>query len=309
MRGVRSTERGPAVVDVDEPAGDGVVLDVMSASICGTDIQFMAMGPSAFTFGHEFAGIAGGNAYAVEPTVWCQQCEQCLAGHTNRCSTLQNLGLGLDGGLADRVLVPERNLVPLATGLDPRDACLVEPGSVAWHGVYRAALQPGERAVVVGGGSIGLLVVAALRHLGHDVDLEARHPHQLAAAERLGAGRPSGLYDVVFDAAGSESGLARCGELVQYGGRCVLLGVYHSTLPAPGIATLVKEMSWVASIAYERHAGVREVEQVAAMLAADPEIAATVITHRFPLDDAAEAFRVASDRAAGAIKVVLHPAG
>ena len=60
-------------------------------------------------------------------------------------------------------------------------------------------------------------------------------------------------------------------------------------------------------MAYERHDGVREFEEAAAMLAANPDIAATLVTHRFPLDDAAEAFRVAEDRASGAIKVVLEP--
>ena len=149
--------------------------------------------------------------------------------------------------------------------------------------------------------------VAAARRMGHEVDLEARHPHQVAAGERLGAGRPGGVYDVVIEAAGSESGLARCAELVRPGGRVVLLGVYHGLVPVPGVLTLVKEISWVGAMAYERHDGVREVDEVAAMLAADPDVAATVITHRFPLDDAAEAFRVAGDRAAGAIKVALHP--
>jgi threonine dehydrogenase-like Zn-dependent dehydrogenase len=203
--------------------------------------------------------------------------------------------------------VPQENLVALPAGLDVADACLVEPAAVAWHGVVRAAIRPGERVVVVGGGSIGLLAVAAARTMGHDVDLEARHPHQVAAAERLGAGRPSGQYDVVIEAAGSESGLARCADLARPGGRVVLLGVYHGLAPVPGAMTLVKELTWVGAMAYEQHGDTREVDEVASMLAATPEIAATVITHRFPLDDAPEAFRVAADRASGAIKVVLEP--
>jgi threonine dehydrogenase-like Zn-dependent dehydrogenase len=218
-----------------------------------------------------------------------------------------NLGIFLDGGLADRVRVPHENLVALPEGFDVADAFLVEPASVAWHGVVRAAIQPGERVVVLGGGSIGLLAVAAARTMGHQVDLEARHPHQRAAGERLGAGTASGEYDVVIEAAGSESGIARCTELARPGGRVVLLGVFHGLVPVPGATTLVKELTWVGAMAYERHDGTREVDEVAAMLAAQPDIARTLVTHRFPLDDAAEAFRVAADRSAGAIKVVLHP--
>lgn len=308
MRGVRSTANGPAVVEVGEPTGDGVLMEVRSSSICGTDIGFMQMGPLDFTFGHEFAGTVDGVPYAVEPTLHCGTCDECTAGHTQRCTGEHgNLGIFIDGGLADRVRVPAQNLVALPPGLDVADACLVEPASVAWHGVVRAGIRPGERVVVLGGGSIGLLAVAAARTMGFDVDLEARHPHQLAAAERLGAGTARGAYDVVIEAAGSESGVNRCAELARPGGRIVLLGVFHAQVPVPGAMTLVKELSWVGAMAYERHGGTREVDEVAGMLAADPEIARTVITHRFELDEAAEAFRVAADRGAGAIKVVLQP--
>jgi threonine dehydrogenase-like Zn-dependent dehydrogenase len=161
--------------------------------------------------------------------------------------------------------------------------------------------------VVVGGGSIGLLAVAAARHLGVASDLEARYPHQRAAGEQLGAGAPSGQYDVVIEAAGSESGLARCAELARPGGRVVLLGVFYGIAAVPGVATLVKELSWTGAITYGRHDGVRDVDAAAAMLGAAPDIAATLITHRFALDEAAGAFRAASDRKSGAIKVAIHP--
>jgi 2-desacetyl-2-hydroxyethyl bacteriochlorophyllide A dehydrogenase len=309
MRAVRNTDAGIAVVDVPEPSGEGAVLEVRSSSICGTDLGFVAMGLQGFTLGHEFAGVVDGRAYAVEPTIFCGECEECRAGNTQRCTSPSqgNLGIFRDGGLTDRLVVPSYTLVPLPDTLDVRDACLVEPAAVAWHGARLAAIRPGERVVVVGGGSIGLLAVASVRRLGHDVDLEARHASQIEAGERLGAGRPSGAYDVVIDAAGSESGLVRCAELARPGARVVLLGVYHGAMPFPGVPLLVKELTLQAAMAYGRHDGVRETEEVAAMLAAEPEIARTLITHRFPFSDAPEAFRVAGDRAAGAIKVVLEP--
>jgi 2-desacetyl-2-hydroxyethyl bacteriochlorophyllide A dehydrogenase len=308
MRAVRATPDGPVEADVDEPGGDGVALDVASASICASDYGLMAMAGAGFTLGHEFAGRSDGVAYAVEPTLSCGACRECRVGNTQRCEGEHGiLGVFIDGGMTARVTVPTANLVALPEGFDPSDACLVEPAAVAGHGLRRAAGQPGERIAVVGGGAIGLMAVAAAKAMGHDVDIEARHPHQRAAAERLGAGTQTGGYDVVIEAAGTESAVQRCVELARPGARIVLLGFFHNQIPISGAGTLLKELSWLGAMCYGRHDGVREVDEAAAMLAANPEVAATLITHRFPIDDAIEAFRVAADRASGAIKVVLQP--
>jgi 2-desacetyl-2-hydroxyethyl bacteriochlorophyllide A dehydrogenase len=310
MHAVMNTDDGIRVVDADEPSGAGVRLSVVSAGICGTDVNLVAAGISGFIYGHEFAGVDdSGTGYFVEPIVYGGKCEECRSGHTQRCAEPGNTTLGIfsDGGMAETVVVPEYSLLALPSQLDVKDACLIEPGAIAWHGVRRAQIQPGERFLVVGGGSIGLLAAAAAQHQGLDVDVDTRHDHQLAAAERLGSGRPSGAYDVVLDAAGSESSMARSAEAARPGGRIVSLGVYMTTMPIPGLVSLNKELTYINSIAYGRHDGVREVEEVASMLAAKPEIAQTIITHRYPIDDAQEAFRVAAERNAGAIKVVIEP--
>ena len=310
MHAVMNTDEGIRVVDADEPSGAGVRLSVASAGICGTDVNLVAAGITGFIYGHEFAGIDdSGTGYFVEPVIYGGQCEECRSGNTQRCAEPDHTTLGIfsNGGMAETVVVPEDSLLALPAQLEVKDACLIEPGAIAWHGVRRAQVQQGERFLVVGGGSIGLLAAAAAQHQGLDVDVDTRHDHQLAAAERLGSGRPSGAYDVVLDAAGSESSMARSAEAARPGGRIVSLGVYMTTMPIPGLVSLNKELTYINSIAYGRHDGVREVEEVASMLAAKPEVAQTIITHRYPIDDAQEAFRVAGERNAGAIKVVIEP--
>jgi len=305
-----NTDDGIRVFDADEPDGAGVRLSVASVGICGTDVSFAAAGINGFIYGHEFAGVDDdGTAYFVEPIIYGGECDECRGGNPQRCVEPGHgtLGIFINGGMAEAVVVPEYTLLALPEQLDVRDACLIEPGSVAWHGVRRAGVQAGERFLVVGGGSIGLLAAAAAQRQGLDVDVEARHQHQRAAAERLGAGRPDGAYDVVLDAAGTESSLARSADAAQPGGRIVSLGVYQTTMPVPGVPSLTKELSYVNSIAYGRQDGVREVGEVASMLADRPEIAQTIITHRYPIDDAPEAFRVAAARNAGALKVVIEP--
>ena len=143
---------------------------------------------------------------------------------------------------------------------------------------------------------------------GEDVALEARHPYQREAGERLGARvDPDGLYDVVVEAAGTQASLARCGELVAPGGTIVVLGVHFGPLELDWMPLFHREARLIPSLGYCAHDGGREMEEAAAMLADEPEIARTLITHRFPIEDAAEAFRVASDRVGGAVRVVIEP--
>src|SRR6185295_12999888 len=96
-------------------------------------------------------------------------------------------------------------------------------------------------------------------------------------------------------------------ELCRPGGVVLFLSTHWVPVAIPGIPALMKELGFRWAITYGSSDGRRDLDDAAAILGADPTIADVLITHRFPLDDAAEAFRVAADRAAGAIKVVLEP--
>jgi threonine dehydrogenase-like Zn-dependent dehydrogenase len=111
----------------------------------------------------------------------------------------------------------------------------------------------------------------------------------------------------VVEAAGSAESLSRCGELVAPGGTIVVLGVHFGPVHLDWMPLFNKEARVIPSLGYCDHDGVREMDEAAAMLAEDPEIARVLVTHRFPLEDAEEAFRVAADRSKGAIRVVLEP--
>lgn len=311
MRAVRITDRGVEVVDVPAPRGEGVRVRIRSAGICGSDLHMMEHGlHPPVTPGHELAGeLADGTPVAIEPLAPCGACSFCATGDYNLCRSGSDMIYGImrDGGMADEMLVPARCLVPLPAGVAPRDACLVEPLAVCLHGLRRIGLHGGQRVAVVGAGSIGLLAVAAARAAGAQVGLVARHDAQMAAGEQLGAAPAEGEYDVVIECAGSESALQRSCELARPGGTLLLLSSYWDGLNLPGFIVVLKELRIQPSSMYGRHSGGRDVDGAAALLAATPELARTVITHRLPLDAAAEAFRIARDRGAGAIKVVLEP--
>jgi threonine dehydrogenase-like Zn-dependent dehydrogenase len=308
MRAVRNTEDGVRVVDVAAPSTDGVRVRVRSASICGSDLHMLAMGPLPFTLGHEFGGVlADGAPVAVDPAVQCGACDQCAAGAQNRCRNIIVRGVSADGGLCDEVIVPSECIIPLPPTLDVGESALLEPAAIAVHGLRVGAVGGDERVAVVGGGAIGLLAAAAARALGCEVGVLARHDAQRAAVERIGASNAvGGEYQVVIEAAGSPSSVADACNLAAPGARVVLLGVWWTgDVPLPGLVSLAKELTVVPSAGSNRHAG--EFAQAASLLGSQPDLVDALVTHRFGLDDAAQAFRVAADRKAGAIKVVLEP--
>ena len=311
MRAVRATDRRVDVVEIDPPTGDGIRVRVASAGICGSDLHLVAAFPLRATLGHEFAGwLDDGTPVAVEPLAPCGECAQCTGGDYQRCvlGPAISLGIGRDGGMADEVLVPPSSVVRLPSGLAVGDASLVEPVAVAVHGVRRGRISPADRVVVVGAGAIGLCAVAAVRAIGARVDLVARHDHQRVVGERLGADLTVGDgYDVVVDAVGTSTSLEQSIALARPGARLLMLGTFWGGVEINGLALCMKEIEMIPSMQYNRSGPSRDVDVAAAILAADPTIAANLITHRFPLDAAGEAFAVAADRASGAIKVVLEP--
>ncbi|MEI8001662.1 MAG: zinc-binding dehydrogenase [Actinomycetes bacterium] len=310
MRAVRATPPGVEVVEVDEPEGPWELIRIRSASICASDFTYLRYG-STHILGHELAGTKeDGTPVAIEAIFGCDGCEHCDAGDFNHCATVSTTALGMvvDGGMSEWFRAPARSLVELPTGLDVADAALVEPTAVAWHAVRTAGAGPDTRVAVVGGGAIGLMAVAAAQAMGApEVALEARHPHQIELGERLGATSTSGLYDVVIEAAGSESALHRVADLARPGGTMSVLGVFPPEATWPQHTCFIKEVRTVPSLGYCRHEHGRDFAQAAALLASSPDLVDALITHRFPIEDAPEAFRIAADRASGARRVVVEP--
>ncbi|MCX4815208.1 alcohol dehydrogenase catalytic domain-containing protein [Streptomyces sp. NBC_01239] len=298
-------------MDTDEPGGEGELVRVTAVGICGSDLAYLRRGSTQIV-GHEIAAVAeDGTPVAVEAVARCGACTWCLGGRYNLCEVAGRdiLGMTVPGGMAEYCRAPRSALVPLPPGLSPDDAALVEPGAVAWHACRKGEVGPGNRVAVVGAGTIGLLAVAAALRMGApEVGLVARHPFQTAAGERLGATASSGPYDVVIEASGSESGLHRALELVRALGTVVTVGVFPPGITWPYRAAFLKEARVVPSMAYgQDDTGAREFDLSARMLADRPDIARTLITHRFGLGDAVRAFEVAASRPPGTFKVVVHP--
>ncbi|MCP5058088.1 MAG: alcohol dehydrogenase catalytic domain-containing protein [bacterium] len=312
MRAVRCGEKGIEVVEIEAPRGEGVRVSVRAAGICGSDLHLISGPmPPPTTLGHEIAGVTDdGTPVAVEPLSPCMECAPCRSGEYNLCERGPTIihGVFQEGGMADEMLVPERAIVRLPHGLDPANASLVEPLAVALHGLRLAGQHAGQRVLVVGAGPIGLLAAFGARAGGAKVDVVARHDHQREAAARLGCGEPEGTYDLVVEAAGTESAAAAAVEACRPAGTVVLVASYwDGQLSLPAFPLCLKEIRIVPASLYCTHGAMRDIDVAAGLLARHPEVPECLITHRFPLDSAAEAFGTAGKREAGAIKVVLEP--
>ena len=166
-------------VPTPTPQKGHVLLKVKAVSICGSDIMRYVKGHRLYPLilGHECAGIItavgegvsesliGAHAVVI-PLVPCFQCEQCQVGRYSACHSYSFIGSRRDGGYAEYVEMPETNALILPDDLKFEAAALIEPSTVARHILDLGGFEPGQTAIVLGAGSIGLMVVQWLRILG-----------------------------------------------------------------------------------------------------------------------------------------------
>jgi threonine dehydrogenase-like Zn-dependent dehydrogenase len=275
---------------------------VRACGICGSDLHFFELGllPPGTTPGHEIAGVVDavgpgvttaspGDAVAVEPLHSCGTCPTCRAGRDSICREMKLHGLNLPGGFAEYVALPARRIFALPPELEWSVAALAEPVAVAVHGLRRGGFAPGQRVLVVGAGSVGLLTVLAARVMGaSEVILTARHAHQAKLGLELGAAR------VLDEREASLLGLASLG-----------LGVFTGRTAVDPFPLLLKEGTLAWSNCYS-HAGERaDFDDAIRIVDENRDRLARLTTHQLPLDEVERAFAVASDKKAGAVKVTV----
>jgi (R,R)-butanediol dehydrogenase / meso-butanediol dehydrogenase / diacetyl reductase len=313
-------------IPVPEATPGEVVLRVDGCGICGSDLTSYKVGLFTDTVpGHELAGIieavgdgvtgwAVGDSAIVDPKIPCGVCEDCRNGMSYRCAMALTAGIGFarDGGFAEAVAVPAGLLHRLPDGLALEDACLVEPLSVAIHGVDRARLHPGEPAVVIGLGPIGLFTVATLhgRGIGPIIGVD---PVEDRRRLGLALGATAVVAEVrevrshvaptpaVIECSGYAPLLHAAADLVAPGGRLVLVGVPFGEATVIPLMWVTREIEIIGSIASSASDFTVSME----MLAADPSIA-NVATRRVGLAQVPEVFEELITPSSGG-KVVVDP--
>ena len=239
-----------AEVPDPSPRSGEVIVRVDCCGICGTDLHILAgefpPTPYPITPGHEFAGtvvargpdikpdLPEGARVAVDPSLYCGYCHQCRAGRDNLCEHWAAIGDTVSGAFAEFVAVPAVNAYRLPDHLDAQQGAMAEPLACAVHGLRRLGAVSGEPVVIVGAGTMGLLLLQLLLHAGAGpVAVVDRVSERLEVARKLGAtqaatdaaaldGPPFG---VAVDATGVPAAIETAIGLLGRGGRMLVFGV------------------------------------------------------------------------------------
>jgi alcohol dehydrogenase len=256
------------------PAPGEALVRIDAVGICGSDMHAY-LGHDArrvppLILGHEAAGtiITGthpGRRAVLNPLIACGRCNACLGGRSNLCAERDLIGMYRPGAFAERIAIPESNLIDVPDGMDPAHAALTEPAATALHAVNLAArsawrpLSEGH-ALVIGGGSVGLFSALVLRDQGcRNITLAETNAHRRATAARADIGDvvdpittppPASAFELVIDAVGSGATRATASASVRPGGTIVHIGLMDSE---PGFdvryATL-QEVTFIGTYTY-----------------------------------------------------------
>ena len=331
------------------PRAGRVVVRPETVGICGSDLHLFSGHTGALSDardffpriqGHEISAVIDelgaqapphlrpGMRVAVMPETRCGHCYPCRTGRSNVCVQLRLVGVHLDGGLQERLDVKANAAFP-AGDLDAGCTAFAEPMSIAVHALRRAgptawAGKGRERGdlLILGAGPIGLATVLAATAAGLEVMVAdpAAHRRQLAldiGAARAVWGDPAQLNDVtrdwtegdgpplVIEASGAEEALTLATEVVSHAGRVVVVGMSAGTAPVrPGVFP-EKEIEVVGSSA----ACPPDFGEAVRLVAENRAKVSKLLTHRFPLSRASDAFRFAGKHEPDAVKIQITVSG
>lgn len=326
-----------------EPGPGEVLVRVDACGVCGSDIpRVMETGTYQMPMipGHEFAGevaevgpevnnVSVGDRITTPPLIPCLQCDYCAIGEYTMCEQYSYYGSRCDGAFAEYVKIWARHRLALPDELDSEDAATADPAAVALHGLRRADLQPGEMVVVLGAGPIGLFAaqwakilgagrtavvdiftekLEIARKVGVDIciDGKSEDPEARIKDETEGKGA-----DIALETAGSPVTQELALRVIRKFGRIVYIGSATGdvNLPKASFELILRRQltvrgSWNSNFA---PIPINEWQETIDRLASGELRAKPLISHRFPLDQAPQAFQMMYGRKAFFSKVMIIP--
>ncbi len=238
-------------IETPEIRSGWCLVKVMAAGICGSDVpRIFETGAHRHPLvpGHEFSGIVAkgtnkwvGKRVGVFPLIPCYECGPCREKKYEMCKNYNYMGSRCDGGFAEYTLVPEKNLIELPENISFEQAAMLEPSAVAVHAIRKVNPQKNSKAVVIGLGTIGLMVAMFLSDIGVSVHAVGNKEYQYKKLKLLGIENielDRGEADCVFECVGKNESIQEAIDFVKPEGTVVIVGN-----PATDIS-LKKEIYW-----------------------------------------------------------------
>jgi len=326
------------VADVPQPElePDEVLIRVGYCGICGSDLEAFHTGmyEPGLIIGHEFSGtiaalgseVAGwqiSDRVVVSDALPCGECVPCRQGRLDACASLTMIGVTHDGGMAEYTKIAARALQRLPDNVTLRRGALVEPLSVALHGVRRSRLKAGDDVLIMGAGPIGLLTLQCARLAGARKAIVSEvDPVRAALADRLGAAAvlnptrdnlsvaladlTDGLGpEVIFICTGAPAPFREAVSLARKGGQIFVLGVCVEPVEMDFMTVVLSDLCFEGSLA-----GRAEVPAAIDFIAQGRVEVDALISHEIMLADVvAQGFTPLSTPSSGAIKILVRLGG
>jgi threonine dehydrogenase-like Zn-dependent dehydrogenase len=332
--------RSMAVLDRPAPPAPDrgqVVVAPEAVGICGSDYHFFAGELSEAAGGSQFPRVQGhevgatvvalgsgcrrelgvGQRVALWPLRACGGCYPCSVGRSNACDNFELIGIHVDGGLQERLSIPQEQVYPIRVE-DPAVAAMAEPVSIAVRAVNRARIQPRERVVVLGAGPIGQCISLVARERGAEVlmvDLQESRltlgresgaetlvwteRDQVVESARRWAGPPG--PPVAIDATGVPTAVRAMVDMVASAGRAVQVGMSGEQVTIRIGSLTEKELDLLGVSV----CGAEEFAEAVAVAERNAGLLARLVSHRFSLDEAPQAVRFAMDNPTEVMKMVI----
>lgn len=326
------------IIEAPKPAlinNTDVLIRMTVVGICGSDIHYYATGRIGsqvvkypFTVGHEGSGVVEavgaavktvkpGDAIAIEPSIACGHCSQCLAGRPHTCEN--NLFLGcpgqIEGNLAEYIVMPESQCIKLQGGLQPEHGATSEPLAIGCYAVKQARLKPDDDIAIVGFGPIGMSVMQMARAKGiknilvsEKIDARGEIARKTGASTVVNplksklADSVKQQVDVVFECCGQQEALDAAVDILKPGGKLIIVGIPE-----------FDRWSFCADVARRKELTFTHIRrqndcthQTLDMIEEGEIDGSAMITHRFRFDQIAEAFDMVKNYRDGVMKAMIH---
>jgi L-iditol 2-dehydrogenase len=316
-----------------------VLLRISSVGVCGSDLHYYNEGKIGdqvidfpFTIGHECSAVVEktgkgvkkvkpGDLIAVEPSLSCGKCEQCLNGREHTCLNQKFLGCPgqLNGCLTEFLLMPERNCFPVPENFSSELAALVEPLSISYYSVkFLHKLDRSAAIAVLGVGPIGLGVLTFLKIFDFDkIAVTDKLDYRLEIAGKTGAVLTANPdkediiplfrkkfpenFDAVIECCGKQEALDQAVDLLKPGGMLLIVGIPEANYVSFNISKLRRKEILIQNVRRQNHS----IQPVIDLIASEKINPQFMITHRFNINNTERAFKTVGEYKDGVIKALI----